>query len=63
MIDSLLAWIDGYDGLLAAIPASIAVGAIVGWLGAVSITVGLFAGSLLAGVLMFVLLFIVPPGV
>lgn len=50
-----------YDGLLAAMPASIVLGAIVGWLGAVPITVGLLAGSLFAGVLVAVSLFVVPP--
>lgn len=50
-----------YDGLLAAMPASVVIGAIVGWLGAVPITVGLVAGSLLAGILVVVSLFVVPP--
>lgn len=52
---------DGYDGLLAAMPASVIGGAIVGWIGAIPITVGLFVGCLLAGVLMLVSLFVVPP--
>ena len=52
---------DEYDGLLAAMPASIAGGVLAGWLGAVPLTAGLTAGSLLAGALMFVLLFVVPP--
>ncbi len=52
-----------YDGLLAAMPASVVVGAIAGWLGAIPITIGLLAGSVLAGVLMFVSLFVVPPSV
>lgn len=50
-----------YDGLLAAMPASIVGGAIAGWLGAVPIAVGLVAGSLLAGVLVVVSLLLVPP--
>lgn len=50
-----------YDGLLAAMPVSVVGGIIVGWLGVIPITVGLVAGSLLAGVFMIVSLFIVPP--
>jgi hypothetical protein len=50
-----------YDGLLAAMPASVVCGAIVGWLGTMPITVGLFAGSLLAGVLMVASFVVVPP--
>ncbi len=52
---------NAYDGLLAAMPASVAGGAIVGWLGVVSITVGLSAGSVFAGVLVLVSLWVVPP--
>ena len=52
---------NAYDGLLAAMPAFIASGVVVGWFAAVPLTVGLIAGSLLAGVLMFALLFVVPP--
>lgn len=50
-----------YDGLLAAMPASVVIGAIVDWLGAVPVTVGLVARSLLAGILVVVSLFVVPP--
>lgn len=52
---------NGYDGLLAAMPASVISGAIVGWLAAIPITVGLLAGSLLAGAFVIVSLFVVPP--
>jgi hypothetical protein len=52
---------NAYDGLLAAMPVSVAGGAIIGWLGAVSITIGLVAGSVLAGVLVLVSLWVVPP--
>lgn len=51
-----------YDGLLAAMPASIVGGLVVGWLGTIPLTLGLIGGSVLAGVLMAVLLFVVPPG-
>lgn len=50
-----------YDGLLAAMPASVVGGVIVGWLGATTITAGLLAGSLLAGLLIVVSLVVVPP--
>lgn len=53
--------VDEYDGLLAAIPVTMAGGAAAGWLAAVPLTVGVFAGSLLAGLLTFVSLFVVPP--
>lgn len=52
---------NGYDGLLAAVPVSVISGAIVGWSAAIPITVGLLAGSLLAGVFVLVSLFVVPP--
>lgn len=58
---SLSDGVDEYDGLLAAIPVSMAGGALAGWLAAVPLTAGVLAGSLLAGLLTFVSLFVVPP--
>lgn len=52
-----------YDGLLAAMPASVVVGGIIGWLAAVPISVGLFAGIVFAGVLVVLSLFTVPSDV
>lgn len=50
-----------HDGVLAAIPASVAGGAVAGSVWAVPVFVGIAAGSLLAGVLMLLSLFVVPP--
>jgi Na+/serine symporter len=50
-----------YDGLLAAMPASVAGGAAAGWLLAIPLAVGIGAGSVLAAVLVAVSLFVVPP--
>jgi hypothetical protein len=50
-----------YDGLLAAMPASVAGGAAVGWALAVPVLVGMAAGSLLAGLLLAVSILLVPP--
>lgn len=52
---------NGYDGLLAAMPVSVAGGIVVGWLGRVSVMAGLVGGVILAGVLVIVSLFVVPP--
>ena len=52
---------DEYDGLLAAMPVSVVGGAIVGWLAAVPFGFGFVAGCLIAAMLMFVSLFVVPP--
>lgn len=51
-----------YDGLLAAMPASVAGGAAAGWLLAVPFAVGVGAGSLLAACFIAISLFVVPPG-
>lgn len=50
-----------YDGLLAAMPASIAGGAAVGWALAVPLIVGVGLGCLLAALFVLVSLFVVPP--
>lgn len=50
-----------YDGLLAAMPASVAGGAAAGWLLAVPYLLGLGLGGVLAGVFLAVSLFVVPP--
>lgn len=50
-----------YDGLLAAMPASVAGGAAAGWLLAVPFTLGVGLGSLLAALFVLVSLFVVPP--
>lgn len=50
-----------YDGLLAAMPASIAGGAAAGWLLAVPLALGVGLGSLLAACFVAVSLFVVPP--
>lgn len=50
-----------YDGLLAAVPASVAGGAAASWLLAVPFAFGIGAGSFLAALLVGVSLFVVPP--
>ncbi|WP_178918114.1 hypothetical protein [Natronomonas gomsonensis] len=50
-----------YDGLLAAMPASVAGGAAVGWVFAVPVLAGMAAGSLFAGLLLTVSILLVPP--
>ena len=50
-----------YDGLLAAMPASVAGGALAGWLLAIPMAVGVGAGSALASVFVAASLFVVPP--
>ena len=50
-----------YDGLLAAMPASLAGGAIVGWLLAIPFSFGIGAGSLVAALLLWVSMFVIPP--
>lgn len=62
MGEALLDGVDEYDGLLAAIPATILGGVVVGWIATVPLLFGVFAGSLLASVIMLVSLFVVPPG-
>ena len=50
-----------YDGLLAAMPASVAGGAVAGWLLAIPLALGIGVGSLLAALFVLVSLFVVPP--
>lgn len=50
-----------YDGLLAAMPASVVGGAAAGWWSTVPFALGLGAGSVLAGLVVLVSLFVVPP--
>ena len=50
-----------YDGLLAAMPASVAGGALAGWLLAIPTAIGVGLGSALAGVFVALSLFVVPP--
>ena len=50
-----------YDGLLAAMPASVAGGALAGWLLAIPTAVGVGLGSVLASVFVALSLFVVPP--
>ena len=50
-----------YDGLLAAMPASVAGGAVAGWLLAIPLAVGVGLGSALAALFVLVSLFVVPP--
>jgi hypothetical protein len=50
-----------YDGLLAAMPASVAGGAAAGWLLAIPLALGIGIGSLLAALFVLVSLFVVPP--
>ena len=50
-----------YDGLLAAMPASVAGGALAGWLLAIPMAIGVGLGSVLASVFVALSLFVVPP--
>lgn len=50
-----------YDGLLAALPASIAGGAAAGWASAVPMLAGIGAGGIVAALFVSVSLFVVPP--
>lgn len=50
-----------YDGLLAAMPVSLAGGAAASWLLAVPFAIGVGAGSLLAACFVAISLFVVPP--
>ena len=50
-----------YDGLLAAMPAPLVGGAVMGWLSGLPTIAGLAAGGLVAAVLVSVSLFVVPP--
>jgi hypothetical protein len=50
-----------YDGLLAALPASLAGGAAAGWASAAPTLAGVGAGGLVAAFLVSVSLFVVPP--
>ncbi|WP_254840624.1 hypothetical protein [Natronomonas marina] len=50
-----------YDGLLAAMPASVGVGVLAGWLMAIPMALGVGLGSALASVFVATSLFLVPP--
>ena len=50
-----------YDGLLAAMPASVAGGALAGWLSAVPSALAVGVGSAIAGLFVVLSLFVVPP--
>lgn len=50
-----------HDGLLAALPASVAGGALAGWLSTLSTVAGLGIGGVVAAALLAVSLFAVPP--
>ena len=50
-----------YDGLLAAMPASVAGGALAGWLLAIPTAVGAGLGSAVTSVFVALSLFVVPP--
>ena len=50
-----------YDGLLAAMPVSVAGGALAGWLLAIPTAVGVGLGSAVAGMFVALSLFVVPP--
>jgi hypothetical protein len=50
-----------YDGLLAALPVSVAGGVVAGWLSALSTVAGLGVGGVAAAALVAVSLFVVPP--
>ena len=50
-----------YDGMLAAMPVPVVAGAAAGWGLAIPYAVGVGLGSLLAGLLVVVSLFVVPP--
>ena len=50
-----------YDGLLAAMPASLAGGAVVGWLLAIPFALGIGAGSVLAAIFLGISMFVIPP--
>lgn len=50
-----------YDGLLAAMPASVAAGVAVGWWSTLSTAVGLGVGGVLGALVVTVSLFVVPP--
>jgi hypothetical protein len=50
-----------YDGLLAAMPASVAGGAAVGWILAIPVLAGMAVGGVLAGLMLAVSLFVMPP--
>lgn len=50
-----------YDGLLAAMPASVAGGVAAGWLSTLSMLVGIAIGGAVAAALVAVSLFVVPP--
>lgn len=50
-----------YDGLLAAMPASVAGGAAAGWVLTIPLLLGVGIGSLLAAALLVVSFFVIPP--
>lgn len=50
-----------YDGLLAAMPVLVVGGLLAGWLSAVPTAVGAGFGSALAGIVVALSLFVVPP--
>lgn len=50
-----------YDSLLAAMPASVAGGAAVGWILAIPVLAGMAVGGVLAGLMLAVSLFVMPP--
>ncbi len=50
-----------YDGLLAAMPVPVVVGLLAGWLSAVPTPLAVGLGSALAGVVVALSLFVVPP--
>ena len=50
-----------YDGLLAALPASLAGGTVAGWLSAIPTLAGIGAGGVVAAFFLSVSLFVVPP--
>lgn len=50
-----------YDGLLAALPASLAGGTAAGWLSTIPTLVGIGAGGVVAALFVSVSLFVVPP--
>lgn len=50
-----------YDGLLAAVPISVAIGVAAGWWSTLSTVAGIGAGGIVATLLVAISLFVVPP--
>ncbi len=50
-----------YDGLLAAMPASVVIGIAAGWWSTLSTAAGIGAGGVLAALVVVITLFVVPP--